>query len=273
MKIKSPLITLAVMAAAAVPTAQANAKNLPSTAHFKVRITASQIISWKKNIQVRGQDGGCDSVVDQTGNGTSGLELHSGGWQPLTVKRLRGQVLFSFGGKQSATRALGHLERDGVSDTRQVSPPSNPFLCPKSGTPSAPDCGERDLPGGALVGMEWDRPADWPDFAGPAPLAPSIFLVGPFSHDPTELSHAMSFRDCPGVSPDYLLGLSTSEGYDTGAAALPVSKLFGKQKRFQVHTQLKRTTNSPLVSGVSGSFPVSTQLRWKVEFERTRRSH
>jgi hypothetical protein len=268
MNSKAPLITLAVMAAAALPVAQADAHRLPSNAHFKVRITASQAIDWKRNVQIHGQTPGCDGVVDQQGSGTAGLEMHSNGWRPVTVKRLRGQVSFSFGGPQAGTPALGHLERDGVSDATQVTAPSNPSLCPKPGVPSARDCGERNLPSNARLALRWDTPADWPDMEGPAPLVPSLSITGPFTDSPSTLMQEMGFNNCPGILGDYIFGINTNEGYQTGFAGLPISKLFGRHRSFQVNSHVKRTMPGYLPSGVTGTSPTTTELRWKVQFKR-----
>ncbi|HTZ87400.1 MAG TPA: hypothetical protein VMB05_12100 [Solirubrobacteraceae bacterium] len=261
------LIALAASAPFALPSAEATAQK-PSTAYFKVRLTASQGITWNEDVVVHSPTGRCDGVAGQQGNGTSGLEMHSEGWQTVVVKRVGGYATFSFAGGQPDTPALGHLEREGTSQTRGITPPTDPYACPKPGIPTAPECGERELPNGARVALEWDTPAAWPDNGTPVPLAPSLFISGPYSRDPMQMVEAMTFKGCPGIPNDYIFGLNTGQGYDSGSAALPVSTLFGRKPSFQLHAQLDRTSSAPMTEGETGSFPIRTQLRWKAEFKR-----
>jgi hypothetical protein len=269
MKKQAPLAIL-IAIAAALPTGCADAEDLPNRAQFKVRITGSQGITWNENLEVH-SGSRCDSVYAQNGNGSSGLEMHSDGWQPVVAKRAGGRVTFSFDGRPD-TPISGHLEREGVSQSKEITPPSDPNACPKPGRQSAPDCGERDIPADARLALEWATPSDWPDHEGPTPLVPSLFLVGPYGRDPLELREAMSFEGCPGIAEDYMFGVNTERGYDTGSAALPVATIFGTKASFQLDGRLAHTTNLRLPPEATGASTIHTQLRWKVQFKRVHRA-
>jgi hypothetical protein len=257
---KVPLIALSILAASTLPAAHADAKKLPQTAYFKVFVTATQDITWKRDETIKS----C-AVVRLQGNGSSHVNLRTNGWQPVTAERLHGRVTFSFPGGTGSAPAAGTLERKGNQQGTTIVPPA-PGACPQPYlTPE--DCGFRAYPTGARLSLMWDRPDDWLSSDGPPPLVPSLHLGGPYVPDATQ---TMGYQNCIGVNDDYVLGVSTypAPGYESGFGALSAARIFGKKKHFTVTGHLEKTTTNTEPSFATGSWVTQTSVYWTVRFTR-----
>jgi hypothetical protein len=259
---KVPLITALIAAACALPAASADAKKLPSKSYFRVQVVATQDINWSVDVVAHSCGGGAFHTIARS---ESKSLVTTAGWQPVTVRRVKGNVLFSFKGGTSEAPATGHLERNGDQQTT-VNPVPPPGACPKP-IPTARDCGTRTYPAGTKLIFEWNRPKDWPYRDDPTPLAPSLHLIGPNVPNQTL---TMGFRNCPGERDDYGLGVNAypDPGFDSGPAALPLKLLFGKRKQFTVRERFQRTVPGLLQPNETGFRKSAFDLNWTVKFER-----
>jgi len=229
----------AALAAAAFGSASASAKE----AVFVVKVDAAQDVGWYRNMTVKGCS---DSISELTGRGEAHLRSHSTGDPWIAVRRIdsRRAVLVT-----PTIHAAGTFARDGAVASNASTPPRNPGSCPQA-IPTAADCGTRALPDDATFNLSY-APAGGLGLTG---------LEGrPFEH-------------CPGVNGDDTLGATwyTNDVVQTGPAPLPIAKLFGKRRRFTVHWSDTRTVETVRPGGlvISGTFPVTTTIRWSVRFTR-----
>jgi hypothetical protein len=256
-----PLIALLI--AVVLPATGAAAK----TAYFKVRISAGQDITWKQDQVLHSQDCG---TVHLTGSGESRVGLSSE-WRPITATRTPWGVTLAYSPRRPEVPITGHLERQGQTQNNYVGspPPPNP-MCGKP-EKVAPDCGVRPYPYGTALGLVWDTPKSWPkNAAGPRPKVPSLHLVGPNLPQP---GMGLPFQNCVGESLDYELGINAYPAPNTndGFAPLPLSTIFGKRKRFQVHGRLDVHTKHPLLPQLTGTWDTETAVDWTVKFVRLAR--
>lgn len=264
MKTKAPLIALSILAATALPVAQADAKKLPKTAYFDVVITAIQHGNWTEDFT--SSDPLC-GVAHTTGHGTSKIQLGTEESVPVTVKRTGTNVRFLFprssGPPTSDVVITGSLERYGDQQGNSTGATSS---CPKP-LPTPPDCGERHYQGDARVALLWNTPGNWPLGDGGKPHTPSLHLRGPYG---PSLTGGLPFQNCIGERDDYQLGVNNyPSGVDSGPAALSLSKLFNKKlKKFKVRGDVTGTVPHVTPTGVTGSFNSELSLRWWVQFKR-----
>jgi hypothetical protein len=265
MKTKAPLIALSILAATAFPVAQADAKKLPKTAYFQVRISASQHGDWTEDYS--GSDRFC-GVWHASGHGTSKVSLGTNGSEPVTVKRTGTNVRFLF--PQSSGPAKpdvgigGSLERYGESQGNSYGATS---VCPKPERVT-PDCGVRSYQGDARLALMWNTPANWPTMGGRKPHSPSLHLRGPYG--PSLVAGFPSFLNCVGERDDYQLGIpDDSMGVDSGPVALSLKKLFSKKvKQFTVRGHIDGLAPHVTPTGVTGAFRSHLSLLWTVNFKR-----
>jgi hypothetical protein len=156
----------------------------------------------------------------------------------------------------------GNLNRRGDQSATGSGPTTG---CSKP-IPTTPDCGDRPLPLGTTIGLEWRTPHDWAATGGPAPLVQSLSLSGPVA--PSGGS-AMTYANCVGVNFDYMLGVSEdTSGYESGFGGLPRSELFGRRRHFDVTGVLNKHVTNPNPTGVTGTWETKTSTQWKVRFVR-----
>jgi hypothetical protein len=257
MKTKVPLI--AVLTTVACVLATSAVAKPASTAYFKVKFHAKQSILWTMD-----QTSTTCGVSHTTGHGLSQMQVTSGDWQPMTVKRVGTSVAFRFDdGKSPDMGVTGTIKRNGEMSGSGGNPKD-----PRCGTPIpiAPDCGERAYPGGTRVALEWNTPANWPFGDGPKPHEPSLHIRGPYG--PGLQGRAM-YQNCPGERDDYLMGVNGSQGYDAGHYPLSLSKLFGKKaKHFTINGGIADPIPHVTQPGITGGVTSDLALRWWVEFKR-----
>jgi hypothetical protein len=261
MKTKTPLIALSILAASALPVAAADAK-LSSKSYFRVQVVATQDVHWSVDATAHACGSG---VFHTTGHSESKSVVTTVGWQPVTVRRVKGNALFTFNGGNGEVPATGHLQRFGDQQTTVVTAPA-PGACPQA-IPTAQDCGTRSYPAGTKLIFEWNRPQDWPYQDDPTPLVPSLHLIGP--NVPNQTTD-MGFRNCPGERDDYMVGTNPypDPGSDSGPGALPLKLLFGKRKQFTVRGRLQHTVQGVLLSNETGYRKSAFDLIWTVKFKR-----
>ena len=271
---RRPLVLLVALPALAVALALAlatRAAAAPSTAYFRVSLTAAQDLSWSERATYRLCDGG---TVDYAGAGHARLRVRTAESQIAVATRRGGHhpptLLFSAG--KANVPVVGTVTRDGERHPTAVRP-AKPGACGDPLPPVAPDCGAKAYPAGTTLGVEYFEPSEWP-FSGPTPLVASIVLVGParasFTAEPM-------FESCPGVGGDDLLRANPEpepEPAHSGPGSLPVAELFGHRRRFTVSGHSHATADNPLAAAVSGSRPTATTTRWTLTFRRlARRPH
>jgi hypothetical protein len=141
----------------------------------------------------------------------------------------------------------------GCSDSHASTPPRDPGACPQA-VPAASDCGTQALPGDATLSLSY--------------VPSKLTLTGPHSMQ----WFAAPFQHCPGVNGDDSLGATwyTSGVVQTGPVPLPMAKVFGKRKQFTLHWSDKRTVETVRPGGIvlSGTYPVTTTIRWSIRFTR-----
>lgn len=251
-----PLIALLI--AVALPVTGAAAK----TAYFKVRIAATQSIDWKRDETVPGCGSG---FVHITGRGTSTTNVLPQYWEPVTVKQAGSSVRFLFDGKQPDLPVFGRVNRQGDQQATGSGPASPSCGMP---IPTPPDCGERSYPGDSRIALLWNTPADWSTSDGRKPGSPSLHLRGPYG---PSLTAGIGYQNCIGERDDYKLGIlsSSTMGFDSGSAPLPLAKLFGKKfKRFTVRGGITGSVPHYEPPGVTGGWDSRLTLGWRVEFKR-----
>lgn len=259
---RTALITLLTLTSAAVPAAPAAAE--PSrVAYFEVSASARQNVNWSESVLA---SGGC-ATVRMIGQGGSWLRLHTPAPQVAVARQIgnESRVQFIF---KPYLHVKATLQREGKMVNTLVTGGQG---CPPPLDPVASDCGVRQFPRDTRISLAYDAPDNWPGTDGPAPLVPSLHISGPYA--PEWLGRPL-YQNCSGEQSDDVLGVDYLRAYgrDTGAAALSMKELFGTRKAFTVNGFLKKTEQYPLGSGMSGTHPVTTELKWSVTFTRIARS-
>ena len=242
-------VVIVVAAALAVAAAaSASAKE----AFFAVKISASQDVTWTRNMTVQGCS---DSIMVLTGKGEAHLRARArkGAWIAVTqIDSKRAMVRSGLGAP--VIHAVGTFSRAGELGSHASTPPRDPGACPQ-GIAVPSDCGTKALPDDATLSLSTMTPGK---LVLTGPDSPQ-WLVGPF-------------KQCPGVNGDDTLGATwyTNDVVQTGPAPLPVAKLFGKSKHVTVRWSDKRTVETVRPGGIviSGTYPVTTVIRWTVRFTR-----
>jgi hypothetical protein len=265
---RRPLVLLALLPALviaiALTLAVRSAAAAQSTAYFSVSLTAAQDLTWTEGATYAVCDGG---TVDYKGSGRTTIRVHTKRTQPAMAVR--------YGGRRPPTLTFAHgkvllpvegtVRREGQRGPVAVRQ-GNGRACGNPLPPQASDCGTRAYPADAKVGVEYLTQDQW-NFGDPAPLVPSLVLLGPNS--PGWVSGTI-FQTCPGVNGDELLGYSSEEGtpIHSGAKPLRLDVLFGHARRFTVHWQMTNLAKNPIVSAVSGERVVTTTTSWSLTFKR-----
>lgn len=264
---RRPLVLLALLPAIIVGLAlTARSAAAQSTAYFSVSLTAAQDLTWTEGATYATCDGG---TVDYKGSGRSTIRVRTPHAQPAMAVRHAGRrpPTLTFAGGKVLLAVQGTLERAGERGPAAVRPGTGK-PCGNPLPPQASDCGARAYPVDAKVGVEYLTPDQW-TFGDPAPLVPSLILVGPNS--PQWVSGTI-FQSCPGVNGDELLGWGTEETpIMSGPTSLPLAKLFGHARRFTIHVRTTHLAKNPLVAAVSGNRAVTTTTRWSLTFKRLAR--
>jgi hypothetical protein len=259
---KTPLIAFALLAAGVLPAAPAAARP-PSVAYFKTDFTAAQDITWNQDITTHA----CQGVGRTQGHGYSELRLETRGPEFTKAQRVKDarKAVLTFVGRMPQIGVEGTLERQGDQHGWQVVP-APPGLC---GThyDIPRDCGKRTYPY-SLLTLLYDTPKSWSTFDGPAPKVPSLHLRGP----QLKPGSGLQYLNCPGERDDSMLGVVTPDPSTySGAAPLPLKKLFGTRRKFTVSGGLAsvadhiKTLNAP---NITGTWTATTKLKWTVTFTR-----
>jgi len=238
----------AVMAAAALAVAAA-APASAKEAFFAVKISATQDVTWTRDMTVQGCS---DSIVVLTGRGDAHLNVHQRADSWVSFKRVDSHraVLSA-----AVVHAAGSFSRQGEVASHASTPPRDPGACPQA-IPAASDCGTQALPGDATLSLAY--------------VPNKLTLTGPHS---TQWL-AAPFQHCPGVNGDDSLGATSSTSassiVQTGPVRLPMAKVFGTRKHFTLHWSDKRTVETVRPGGIvlSGTYPVTTTIRWSIRFTR-----
>jgi hypothetical protein len=267
MKYTAPLI--AILAALAIAAGPAAAKG-PKTAYFRVTASAQQNVTWSENLTGRACDPGVNAIL--TGNGTSGLQLHDYTTQSARITQIGSHVSLQFGGRTPELFVEGKLNRQGTSAAHLTGPLGKKCSSSPLDNPPPADCGTKALPYPAKLGVEYISPSEW-SFDGPAPVVPSIVLLGPNVPD---WAGVLPFQNCPGINQDHMLAgpIMFNEAVHTRAVGLSPKKVFNRKiKSFTVRDRYSKTVEeAPVGSAViSGTKPVTASIGWKLNFTRVKR--
>jgi hypothetical protein len=255
--------TLFLALAAAIALSVAGSASARSrAAYFKVSLVAKQDVSWTKNLTFPGCGG--DKVLLQ-GKGSSAIRVRTPRTQPAVAQRLRdGRVTLRFRRGGALLPVIGTISRQGVSyATGGTAPGPN---CPRPEPPVASDCGTKQYPSDAAIGVGYYSPQDWPYDSGPPPLIPSIALSGPTASQ----WHGIVYQWCPGANGDDVLRgpVYENEAAHSSAGGLPPARLFGTLRRFEVTGQSRDIVDTAKLSRLTGTFPITTKTSWTLTFTR-----
>jgi hypothetical protein len=221
------------------------------TAHFKVSFRAVQDVEWTEEVTTVGCGG--LGKFGFHGAGRSRIVLRTRRPRPVALREL---VMWNL-------PVTGTFSREGES-SGWVIEPGDAHKCGAAGESWAPDCGTRAYPAAAQLQVQWLPPERW--MSDPAPLAPALRVIGPFTPGETWLA----FRNCKGFDLAGALGVLGAVAPDTGAGTLRPLVAFGRAKRFTVRGHAYGTY--ALTSGVlTGARTVTTTLDWAMRFTRVRR--
>ena len=143
--------------------------------------------------------------------------------------------------------------------------------CTALSNPPAPDCGTKPYPADRVLWAGYYTPESWPYDSGPTPLVNSLSLHGPSARG----FQPPIFRRCPGANGDDLLRGTAygNEAVHSGPGGLPLAKLFGTQRRFEVTgISRDRVETVPRTGPVTGTWPVTTKTHWTLTFTRVAHS-
>src|SRR6478736_4957759 len=136
----------AVMAAAALAVAAA-APASAKDALFAVKISATQDVTWTRDMTVQGCS---DSIMVLTGKGDAHLRVHQRANSWVSFKRVDShRAVLS-----AVVHAGGSFSRRGEVASHASTPPRDPGACPQA-IPAASDCGTRALPGDATLSLAY----------------------------------------------------------------------------------------------------------------------
>lgn len=258
------------LAAALLPAAPATARS-SGVAYFKVSLKATQQTTWKEHTTYGAT---CSGPIEITGSGSSTIRLATTRPRPLVIRRAAGAAgaSLAFADGSQSLSVSGTYSRAGVREARALNP-VQPGKCPRQEDPPPPDCGTKRYPAGTSVwlGYETVEMQDPDDLV--SSLVDGVVMSGPTAPGWTG---AAPYLNCPsGTTLDHHLGIlrpvrgAGLRSPDTGKAALPIAKLFGKRKRFRVRYSDTGTLDDTPAG--QGTRPVTTQLRWVVTFTRLAR--
>lgn len=261
------LMLVAAGAVVLVGTAAPAGAKLSKKAYFRLDVEASQHVAWSNDSLTKGCS---DSVLELHAKGTGDVTAHDQDHPWALAQRpadARRTTLLVDGKTPSAFPVTGRYIRTWQQNAFFTKPPNDPNQCPKS-LPGSPDCGERILPPGALMYVNYIAPGAW-TYPAPKPTGGVLTLSGPYVQD---WFGRPPFQLCGGAPGDDTLA---GTWYDTPpvrpmTAPLPLAKLFGKAKRITVTYHGSRTveTGHTGPSVLSDLAPVSTQIHWKVTLTR-----
>ena len=264
---KRTLLIALTLAAAVIPAAPAAART-SGVAYFKVSFKATQQMSWKELTTYQSK---CAGTIEISGSGSSAIRLASSRPRALMIRRVAGAnaASLTFADGSQSLPVSGTYSRAGFRTARSLSavPPGR---CPRQEDPPPPDCGTKRYPAGTTVSLAYEtvEMQDPDDLVGS--LVDGVVTSGPQTPGWTA---AAPYLNCPsGTTLDHHLGIlrpfngGPYLSPDTGKAALPIAKVFGKRKRFRVRYSDKATIDETPPG--QGTRPVTTQLRWVVTFTR-----
>ena len=234
------------------------------TAYFKVRLVASQHVTWSKHLTFDSCGGG---KVQLDGSGTSAIHVRTPSAQPAVARRVGGgRVTLAFRNGASLLPVVGTISRNGVSSASGGGSATDPKCTTRPEAPITPDCGTKPYPGGTTIGVGYYTPEDWPYNSGPTPLVPSLVLTGPGAPG----WHGMVYQWCPGANGDEVFRgpIYDPEAPSTGPGGLPPAKLFGTLRSFTVTGRTHDTVDTAKRIGLNGTFPITTETSWKLKFTR-----
>jgi len=255
-------IVLAAAALAVAGAAPASAKK----AYFRLDVKASQHVEWSRDSLTQGCG---ESVTELHAKGTGDLTArdHDQPWAVAQRTNDARRITLLVHGEQPSSFAVeGRYVRAWQQNAFFTKPPKDPRQCPQS-LPGSPDCGTRELPAGALMYVNYVAPGAW-TYPTPNPKGGVLTLSGPIVQD---WFGRPPFQLCGGANgDDTLAGTWYDPVMRPMAAPLPVSKLFGKAKRFTVRYKDHRTVQTAHPGGpvLEDDSPVTTTLHWKVTFTR-----
>lgn len=254
-------LVVAVAAAIALSVA-GSASAAPRTAYFKVRLVASQDVTWEEHLTFNGCGG---DKVQMEGKGSSGIRVRTPRAQPAVAQRVRGgRVTLRFRDGGPLLPVAGTISRQGW--THASGGTATGPNCPRPEPPVASDCGTKQYPADAAIGVGYYTPEDWPYDSGPTPLIPSITLSGPSAAE----WRGIVYQWCPGANGDDVLRgpVYENEGAHSSPGGLPPAKLFGTLRRFKVTGHSLNTVDTAKRARLNGSFPITTETNWKLTFTR-----
>jgi hypothetical protein len=259
-------VMLAGVLLLAGPAATPAAAEAARTAYFKVSVAAPQEVTWTMDVTGEACDG---AIIATQGAGRSSIRVRTPSPQPAIAERAPagGTTTLRFRSGRVDVPVVGVLTRSGTR-SRSVVAPGGDGGCGDH-SPQPPDCGTRPYPRDARLSVEYLPPDHW-RFGDVAPLVPAIVVSGPESR---EWTGGAGFLNCPGTGIDTRLGVVGSRSSETGFGSLGSRRLFGNRKRFEVTGRTTRTveTAMPGPAITSGTWPVTTTIRWTVRFTRLSR--
>jgi hypothetical protein len=207
-----------------------------------------------------------------TGKGTSSLDIRDYVTQSARITQSGGRVNLQFGGRTPELFVEGKLNRQGTSAAHATGPIGKKCGSSPLDNPPAPDCGTMTLPYPAKLGVEYLSPRDW-SFDGPAPVVPSVVLLGP---NVDGWAGRPPFANCPGINGDNMLAgpIMFNEAIHTRPVGLSPKKVFNpKIKSFTVRDRYSKTVEEAPVGTavISGTKPVTANIDWKLNFTRVKR--
>jgi hypothetical protein len=256
--------TLVVALATAIALSITGSASAASrTAYFKVSLVAKQDVSWNKHLTFPSCGGG---TIQMEGNGTSAIRVRTPRAQPAVAQRVKGgRIILRFRGGGALLPVEGTITRNGVSYATGGGTTKDPS-CGRPEPPITPDCGTKQYPSGAAIGVAYYSPQDWPYDSGPPPLIPSIALSGPTASQ----WHGIVYQWCPGANGDDVLRgpVYENEAAHSSAGGLPPARLFGTLRSFRVTGHSLETVDTAKMGGFTGTFPITTKTKWTLTFTR-----
>jgi hypothetical protein len=239
---------LIIAAALAVSASAPAGAKLSTQAYFRVDVLAYQNVEWSDHATIKGCSNSVLSVNGQ-GDGSVIARDHNDPW--AVARRTGNRATLLIQNEGPAFAAEGDVSRHGQVNADFTKPPDDPRDCQRPDAPQN-DCGTQLLPQGALLYLSYTRP--------------KLSLNGPYVQE----WGGMPFKFCPGANGDDTLAGSWYQPGATTSASLPLTKLFGKAKKFTVEYHNVRTVQTAHPGGavLSEDHPVTTTIHWTVKFTR-----